>query len=292
MIADCETNVVFVADRLEPRFPELYRGLKAILTKHGITLKTIPGTQDVWCRDYAPVQVSEHQFVQFRYAPDYLAGKQYRHLKADGKIGSTLPWIKNCLRSEIVLDGGNLVRWRDKVILTEKIFAENPNRERGRLIGELERLLNVDRLILIPQEPGDITGHADGVVRFVNSDSVVVNDYRRLDPEYGLRLLAILEAAGLEVHDVPYQPGSGSSRGMPSAVGNYVNFLQVGTVLIMPSYGLPEDGQAREEFTRCFSNCSVNALDCRGLARFGGLLNCVSWTGALLSTFPSIEPEH
>ena len=54
--------------------------------------------------------------------------------------------------------------------------------------------------------------------------------------------------------------------GMPSAVGNYVNFLRVGTVLIVPSYGLAEDGKAREILERYFPNCSVNALDCRDLA--------------------------
>ena len=29
MIADRDTNVVFVADTLEPRFPDVYRGLKS-----------------------------------------------------------------------------------------------------------------------------------------------------------------------------------------------------------------------------------------------------------------------
>ena len=56
------------------------------LEHHGIPLRTIPGTQDIWCRDYMPIQVAEDRFVQFRYAPDYLGG-QYRHLRADGRSG-------------------------------------------------------------------------------------------------------------------------------------------------------------------------------------------------------------
>ena len=281
MIADRYTNVVFVADRLEPEFPDLYPGLKSILTERGVPLRTIPGTQDIWCRDYMPVSVGGDRFVQFRYAPDYLAAKKYRHLMADGEIGPTLPWFKNCVGSKIVLDGGNLVRWRDKVILTEKIFAENPGWERARLISELAGLLEVDRLILIPQEPGDVTGHSDGVVRFVNGDSVVVNDYRRADRKYRRQLLRRLYAAGLTVHEIPYQPSAKSSQGMPSAVGNYVNFLQVGTVLIIPCYGLAEDRQARERLTRMFPDCSVTALDCCELAELGGVLNCATATFAL-----------
>ena len=192
MIADSETNVVFVADTLEPRFPEIYRGLKEILDDHGIPFMTIPGTRDIWCRDYMPVQVNEDHFVQFRYAPDYLAGK-YRPLRADGEIGPTLPWIKNCVRSEIVLDGGNVVKWTDRVILTEKIFEENPEWGHRRLLAELERLLEVERIILIPPETGDITGHADGMVRFVHDGTTIVGDYRRLDPGYREVLVRRLE---------------------------------------------------------------------------------------------------
>ena len=56
----------------------------------------------------------------------------------------------------------------------------------------------MDRLIFIPQEPGDVTGHADGVVRFIDGDSVVVNDYRRVDPEYGDFCSLRLTEAGLD----------------------------------------------------------------------------------------------
>jgi hypothetical protein len=109
MIADSETNVVYVADTLELKFPAVYQGLKTILESHGIPLGVIPGTRDIWCRDYMPVHVTKQQFGQFRYAPDYLTGK-YRHLRADGEIGPNLPLVKNCVRSEIVLDGGNVVK--------------------------------------------------------------------------------------------------------------------------------------------------------------------------------------
>ena len=281
MIADRDTNVVFVADTLELRFPDVYHGLKSILAEHGISLRKVQGTRDIWCRDYMPIQIAEDRFTQFRYAPDYLAVKKYRHLMADGEIGPTLPWFKNCIRSEIVVDGGNLVRWRDKVILTEKIFTENPKRERAKLISELAGLLEVDRMILIPQEPGDVTGHADGVVRFVNGDSVVVNDYRREDRKYRRQLLRRMHAARLTVHEIPYRPSAESSQGMPSAVGNYVNFLLVGSVVIMPSYGLAEDGEAREKLRAMFPDCTVTALDCRELAELGGVLNCATATFAL-----------
>ncbi len=51
MIADHDINVVFVADTLKGRFPSVYGGLKTILEHHGIQLRVILGTKDIWCKD-------------------------------------------------------------------------------------------------------------------------------------------------------------------------------------------------------------------------------------------------
>jgi agmatine deiminase len=276
MIADNETNVVYVADTLEPRFPAVFRGLKTILESHGIPLRVIPGTLDIWCRDYMPIQVAEHRFVQFRYAPDYLTGK-YRHLRADGKIGPNLPWIDNCIRSEIVLDGGNVVKWTDKLIMTEKVFHANPQWARRKLITELERLLEVDQIVLIPPEPEDVTGHADGVARFVDGESVLVNDYRRIDRNYRAVLLRRLKRTGLKICEIPYQPEPGSSQGMPSAVGNFVNYLQVASLVVVPSFGLADDAIARTILTTSFGEYATQMLPSHELAADGGVLNCCTW---------------
>jgi agmatine deiminase len=281
MIADCDTNVVYLADTLEPRFSQVYRGLKSILAEHGIPLRKIPGTRDIWCRDYMPVQVAEDRFVQFRYAPDYLTRK-YRHLRRDGEIGPTLPWVQDCIRSQIVLDVGNIVRWRDKVIMTEKIFSENTRWERRSLVAEIHRLLEVDRVIFIPQEPGDVTGHADGAVRFVDGETVVANDYREVDRNYRRLLLRTLKGSGLEVVEIPYRPSAGTSKGMPSAVGNYVNFLRMRDLVVLPNYGLSEDEDACRVVRGCLSGSSASialvGLDCRRIASEGGVLNCVTWS--------------
>ena len=233
MIADHETNVVFVADTLEPRFPEVFQGLREILADHGIPFGVIPGTRDIWCRDYMPIQVGNDRFVQFRYAPGYLRGR-YRHLRRDEEIGSTLPWVQECVRSEIVLDGGNVVKWSDRVIMTEMIFDENPEWGRQKLLAELERLLEVERIILIPPEPEEVTGHADGIVRFVDGETVLVNDYRDVDCDYRACLLRRFRENAIDAVEVPYRPGSGLFQGMPSAVGAYVNFLEVGPVPHLP----------------------------------------------------------
>ena len=202
---DYETNVVYVADTLERKFPAVHVGLRTILERQGIPLRVIPRTKDIWCRDYMPIQVAEDRFVQFRYAPNYLGGR-YKHLRSDGEIGPTLAVTRNCVRSEIVLDGGNVVRWRDMVIMTERVFAENPQWDRRRLVAEFEELLQVEGILLIPPDPGDLTGHSDGVVRFVDGETVIINDYRRVDEEYRRMVLRRLTDGKLSVRELPYRP--------------------------------------------------------------------------------------
>jgi agmatine/peptidylarginine deiminase len=277
VITDSETNAVFVADTLRPRFPRLYRGLNAILSAHGIPLREISGTRDVWCRDYLPVQVALDRFVQFRYAPNYLTGK-YRHLRADGEIGLTLPWLSKCTRSEIVLDGGNVVRGRDMVIMTDKVLSANRQYETSKLLAELERLFDVARVVLIPVEPGDVTGHADGVIRLTDAATVLINDYRQVDENYRNKLLRSLNCTGLNVVEIPYVPASGLSDGMPSAVGNYINFLHAGSLVVVPSYGMDSDEVALRMLAQHIAHANVKQLHCPELAKHGGALHCCTWT--------------
>ena len=81
----------------------------------------------------------------------------------------------------------------------------------------------------------------------------------------------------MKVVELPYRPASGSWEGMPSAVGDYVNLLRVGRLLIVPAYGLPEDEVAQEILGRLFLDCSVVRLSCCRVASEGGVLNCISW---------------
>lgn len=192
MIADHEANIVYVADTLERRFPTIHVGLRTILGRHGIPLRTIPGTKDIWCQDYMPIQVAEDRFVQFRYSPDYLGGR-YKPLRADGEIGPALAITRGCERSEIVLDGGNVVGWADKVIVCDKLFAENPRCKPSELLRRLEDLLGVEQVIVIPTEPGDVVGHADGVVRFVDAGTAVINCFESIDWRYEKALVRRLE---------------------------------------------------------------------------------------------------
>jgi len=274
MIAEWDTDRLFVSDRLESQFPALSASLRSALK--GVAIDIIPGTADIWCRDYMPIQLDGGRFCQFVYAPDYLRG--HEHLITPPER-CRLPFMKDHRQEPIILDGGNVVASRTRVILTEKVYTENPSIARPRLRERLEQVFQAE-CIFIPKQAGDDVGHSDGVARFVAEDRVLMNDYSTVDPSYGIKVRKLLEKNGLEIETLPMFEEKGKRRRgcILSAVGLYINYLRVGDVVVIPSYDRPEDEAALEKIRHVMPDAGVFQVSCRNLAEEGGVLNCVSWT--------------
>jgi agmatine deiminase len=253
------------------------RRWEAVLVEQKIPLIVVPRTADIWIRDAAPIQVDERHFTQFRYCPDYLRNGD-EDLITKPEVFRKLKLFKRSTRSKLIMDGGNIVGTRTVAIVTDKVFKENSDRNRSEIRAELQRELQVERLIVIPKEPFDRVGHADGMVRFVTEHQIVISDYRGVDSRFAERLEKVLMANDLSFVRLPYVPELRVRNGIPSAVGNYANYLRVGNVILVPAYGLPEDKDAADILTNMLPQCCVVPLACRSLAVEGGVMNCASWT--------------
>lgn len=277
MIADRETNTVAISDCLQRRFPRVEQTLHEILQKHQVPLVVVDGTRDVWIRDFAPLQIQLRKFVQFRYYPDYLRRNHQKRITKPAVFRSQ-PFILQRKLSRLILDGGNVVASRRMAILTDKIYRENPTLSREAIRKRLTELLGIERLIVIPKEPYDEIGHADGMVRFLTDDLVVLNDYRVADERYAERLEATLVKAGLGLCRLPYRPELKRYDEIWSAVGNYTNFLRVGNLIVVPQFGRKEDQEVLRLMASWLPTAKLEPLRCERLAREGGVLNCVTWT--------------
>lgn len=125
MIADNETNFLWLADSLPKKFPDFYKRFEKLLHENKVEFNLLPNTKDIWAVDYMPVQINKNNFVQFIYYPDYL-----RSIKWQKTISDTCAICKSLnikpTKSEIIIDGGNVILAHDKVIMCEKVFIENP----------------------------------------------------------------------------------------------------------------------------------------------------------------------
>jgi agmatine deiminase len=157
------------------------------------------------------------------------------------------------------------------------VFSENPELSPSAVRNQLETLLESECLF-VSVEPRDKVGHADGLVRFVSENMVIINDYSDVDPLFGRRLRTSLEKRGLDVEVLPYVPEEAmGADGLPSAVGLYLNFLRVGNLVLVPVYGLPEDELALRKIESVLAGVRVIPVPSLHLAKEGGVLNCVTW---------------
>jgi len=277
MTPDWQTNCVYFSKLLGDQHSALCGQLTEILQEHGVPVRFLTGTHDIWCRDYCPIQIQVGRFIKFHYDPDYLKGYP-KWRTEDEVVCQDARDLGQCQRSKIVLDGGNVVAAENRAILTEKIYGENPKVGQDQLKRDLRHALELTELIEIPLEPDDVIGHADGVARFLNEGLVVVNDYSKVQAGYGKSLSNVLQQAGLAVEELPYFQEDVVTNGIPSAVGNYVNFLRVGNLFLVPAYGVAQDDVACQKLKQLCPDAQVVSVPCVALARQGGVLNCVSWT--------------
>lgn len=278
MIPNRNTNTVYFSRllSLDCRFENSYEKLAALLNKHRITHKFIEETVDIWCRDYMPIQIEKEQFVQFRYEPSYL--KKDLELQSEPRKVCNANGISPKY-SKINLDGGNIVNWSDRAIITDRIFDENPEfSSKIKLIKEVEILLGVE-IIVIPQINTDMTGHADGLVRFVNRDTILGNN-RNLELKYWSNgINKILKEHGINYIDIPFLDHK--ERKYPDhAIGCYINYLEVSDLIILPIFETSDnkDNEVIKLFENIFTDRNIEALNFNDIGLHGGLLNCTTWT--------------
>lgn len=275
MLTDSQTNFVYVADTLTEKLPAFASRFLDCLRANGVPYGIIPGTRDVWARDYMPVQVSERKFVRFTYNPDYLRDtRKWRQTITDVDAACARMGIET-VQSGILLDGGNVVRWNNKVLMTEKVFSENPAYKEEKLIDELKDLLEVETICLVPVAKGDCLGHTDGMCRFVSADTVLVNDPQQGPPDR-TGFIARLENAGLYWR--PFEYNYYASKGINDATGLYLNYLELQGHIILPVFKLDTDEAAIQQIKQHFPNKQVVPVDSREPAKLTGVLNCLTWS--------------
>lgn len=260
------SSLLETIDEYRPAGKRLFATLEA----HGIPYGLMENTRDIWMRDFMPVRTRTGNYVSFRYEPSYL--KERPDLQTDFRrdMSGAFPFAP-VVYSHINLDGGNVVfsPSKTKAVISDRVFSENADQPRDALVEELERLLEA-KVILIPSLPSDMTGHADGMVRFVDETTVVGN---RTPYRFGLeaRIRKVLEKQGLRVVEFPY---FGSPK--DSAAGCYLNFLETEQGVLLPVFGVEMDSEAVAAAESVFRK-PVIPVNINEVAEQGGVLNCISW---------------
>lgn len=261
-----------------------------------LELVELENTKDIWCRDYMPVKSATGKNLLFNYDPAYLKGEKWKCKLTPRR--DLIKLLNNFQISfepvdDILLEGGNVIRYGDKVIMTDAIYRENKIdkdiKGQSALNRRLEKLLE-SQLIIIPHQPDDTLGHADGVVRFLDHNTVLINDFSSAkgtkfeeSKHYLDNTFGALGKAGLNILQVSYSPTDETGEDeMFAANGIYINYLETKKYVFLPQFGYEleqKDKEALEVFNKIFSktNKQVIPVPSRTIAMKGGVLNCITW---------------
>lgn len=274
---DAQTNTLYLSPLLKEFYPRFWKNFKIALEEANVQPRFLEGTKDVWCVDFMPIQIGSNRFIQFVYDPLYLKKQSLRkYVSNPNLVTNKLGIDSQITSSDIVLDGGNVVRYNGICIMTTRIFIDNPNYSEAELIRALTELLELDQLIVIPEQPDDPTGHSDGMVRFLDRQTVLINDYSKdADPNFQKELHGCLREANLELVTIP--TSMYDNRSCDDATGDYINFIQMDGVVFLPVFNRRHDNEVIRRFEGLFPKSSVIPVESSQLSKDGGVLNCVSW---------------
>lgn len=276
MITDSQSNFLYLSPWLfkDKHTSEFYKEFEKKLNECNIPFELLPETNDYWAVDFMPIQIEKDKFVQFVYNPDYIRNFKTRHqYRTDTNLVCKAINLKT-EKYNLLVDGGNVIRSKNMVIMCDKVFKENENLDENKVRKQLEKAFEVDKIIIIPTDPEDSIGHADGMVRFYTDDTVLINEYSDDDTDLKELLISSLKKAGLRYETIPYNPYSNKGD---DAKGVYINYLQMKKAIILPTFNMKEDDIAIQRFEYLFSDKTIKTIDSCEIAKGGGVLNCITW---------------
>lgn len=258
---------------------ELEDAARATLSEAGVDTARVRfhriATDDGWMRDCGPVFLVDD--AGGRLAVDFgfdAWGGKYPPWECDAAAGAAVAGAAGVERvaCPTVVEGGAIEGDGRGTLLTTGRCLLDPARGPGRTRESLERLLAdqlaVQRVVWLEGEiEGDDTdGHVDQLARFVAPGRVVAVPQEAT--------LAPLRAAGLDVLELPPTP---AVRVAGAAVpASYANFYLANGVVLVPTFGVPEDARALGLLGELLADRRVVAIPSRALAVGLGAIHCVT----------------
>lgn len=292
LISDKETNFVYFSDWIKSRWkywPNIEKALIDQKIPYGFLPRydenKKPLSRDIWVRDYMPLQLEEGHLLGYEYNPDYLNANEHDK-EYISRYEDILSYqnISVGSKTNLVIDGGNMVKCGKYLVMTDKVFSENPKVSHSKIIDEIEEKTGAT-LVIIPPDPDETFStrnnrgekvnlplqHADGLVKWLGDDTVLVNKCGKV---YTKQLVRFLECQGLKCEVLDY-----STNNEYVSVNSwcYLNFLQVGKSILVPCYGGKEENVALKLLDDYYKDCTIVPVNIKGILNDGGGLNCISW---------------
>lgn len=250
---------------------------QAIDVKH-VALETMA---DIWARDFGTAN-PQAPFI-FRYS----AAGQGGGINGQAEAYAVQEYLTKLTQSarlkydnvDLINDGGNWVEdYSGNVVLSRKFLADNrlPESEAKTILRAQTDAVNI--AFIDADEQGGLE-HADGVVSFVDENSLIINTYDE-DPEYAAKLKSDLRSGlpNVKITEIatPYDGTQIYDDRFGSACGLYTNALVTPHRIYFPQFGIPQDAIALAQ-VRAATTREVIPVNSAKVCEMGGGVRCMSW---------------
>ena len=261
------------------KYQPVWTQIESALTAENEIYDFVPNAADIWVRDFMPFQRHDGEFVVYRYNPDYLQGKDSRYITncRDAFLaigGSDALSSAICNHTNLIIDGGNIIRCTDRdgvdcVIMTTKVLYENPGLSHHEILLELNDIFNAE-VILIPWDTEEKTGHADGMVRSLGKGRLLMNCYADMDPNLGM---AIKKALGhrFEIQELTYGDMCRENSWC------HLNYLELRNAVLVPTASIASDKVAQKLLENIIGKKCI-PISMAKIISEGGAMHCISWS--------------
>ncbi len=244
-------------------------------------------TNRSWTRDYCPIFVKNRSEVAITHWK-FNGWAKYDNYEHDTEIPKAIAekYGMQRIAPNMVLEGGSIdVNGAGKLLTTEEcllsdVQARNPAMSKREIERAMKDNLGIKEVIWLGQGiTGDDThGHVDDLARFTSVDSVVtVVEPDRSDANHEplKENLARLKSRGdLRVTTLPMpEPIYFAGQRLPAS---YANFYIANEIVLVPTFGDPNDRIALNTLAREFSDRKVIGIYSRDLVLGLGTLHCMT----------------
>ena len=279
-------NTIFFSHFIKEfvKYSKAWNQIEAALADENVSATFVEASKDIWVRDFMPFQCHDGKYLIYNYNPDYLHGKYRRYItnsrEAFASIGGN-PSADNCRTTDLVIDGGNMIKCVDRngvncVIMTTKVLHENPGLSYHEILNRLEEALGAE-VILIPWDTAEPYGHADGMVRSLGPGKLLINcyqDYKDGNNTVQLEHIGHSIKKALEKRFDIASLSFGSKHRKNSWC--HLNYLEVGNAVLVPCGSIASDRPALKQIGELTGRRAVPISMAKIIAE-GGALHCISW---------------
>lgn len=269
------------------------RNAQAELHRAGIDTSRVrwrvENTDTVWMRDYGPVFLygpgasgaPDWAVVDFHYYPDRTNDDDTPRQVAQPE-GKAV--VNRETADRVYTEGGNIsTDGLGAVLYSTRTYARNRGVPRATIDRRIASALNATKAIVLQDPTLDATGHVDMFSKIVGPATVLVAQYDADEVDHGVletnaaTLAAATDGAGTPWNVVRIrQPDVYYEGVVMPVVRTYTNSLIVNDHVIVPTYGIDDDGPALALYRQLFPGKTIVPLDARQIITSAGAWHCVT----------------